>query len=100
MSSLSSMILGLLLVSAFLCSLVIVILGMGGRDPELKAAIKKAMANRSSLVRRAGYILLALSVVNVGLWTWMAFAMGDWRWAAISWMPTIAGAIARSQRGE
>ena len=100
MSSTVNLILNFLLVSAFFSSLVILVIRMGGGDPELKAAMKKAMANRTGTIRKAGHLLFALSIVNGGLWTWVAFAMGDWRWAALFWMPFIAGTIARSQRGE
>ena len=87
-----------LLATAFLSSLANVVVTIGGGDPQLKAAMKQATANRTAPVRRDGVTLMLVGLANLGLWTWMAFATHDWRWAALYWLPFTAGWIGRVSR--
>jgi hypothetical protein len=83
-----------LTVSAILVALCSVII-QSHADPELQRVVKAAMSRRGAPVRRAGFVTLTLGFGNAILFTLLAIGMSDWRFAAIYWVPFVAGWLAR-----
>jgi hypothetical protein len=75
-----------------LCSIVI----QANADPELQRVAREAAVRRRTPVRRAGLVVTGLIFSNGVSWTLMAFGSGDWRWAALFWVPFAAGWLGRA----
>lgn len=83
-----------LLISITLISMCSLIL-QANMDPELRRVSKAAAARRGAPVRRAAIATATLTVINGVFWTLMAFGDKDWRWAAIFWIPFLAGFLSK-----
>jgi len=70
-----------------LCGIVV----QANADPELQRVVREAAARRRTPVRRAGIVMTVLAFSNGIFWTLLAFGAGDWRWAALFWVPFVAG---------
>ncbi len=42
-----------------------------------------------------GCLMAILGWVSVGLWTWYAFVVADWRFAGIVWIPVVGNIIVK-----
>lgn len=90
------MILWLLLAVATLTSVVNVAIATAHGEVTAVARAMMSRPDRSASAARIGCMMLVLAWTMGGLWTWYAFSVGDWRWAALFWVPFVINWIGKA----
>jgi hypothetical protein len=64
-------------------------------NPQYRKAHQAAIKHVSVTGIPAGCVLAVAAVLMIAAWTWYAVDVGDWRFAAIVWIPAIFTWIGR-----
>jgi hypothetical protein len=89
-----------LLVVALMSSMSALVLSTATASQDVKPLMDALRRQRPKLAVRAGVVMTLCAAVNVALWLWLAIEVGDWRFAAVSWVPFLGGLLGRLVRGK
>ncbi|HEX6970254.1 MAG TPA: hypothetical protein VF174_15775 [Micromonosporaceae bacterium] len=64
-------------------------------NPEYRRAHRAALKQVGVAGVPAGCVLAVAALLMVATWTWYAIDVGDWRFAAIAWVPALFTWIGR-----